>query len=56
MKEGHQLESLFKKYDMIFNEDLGTLQSVAATLHVKPNSMPKPCLVATLCNKGIHGT
>lgn len=41
MKEGHQLESLFKKYDMVFKEDLGTLQSAAATLHVKPNATPK---------------
>ena len=38
MKEGHQLESLFKQYKMVFKEDLGT---AAATLHVKPNSMPK---------------
>ena len=41
MKEGYQLKSLFKKYDMVFKEDLGTLQSAAATLHVKPNSTPK---------------
>ena len=41
MKEGHQLESLFKKYNLVFKEDLGTLQSSAATLHVKPNSTPK---------------
>ena len=38
MKEGHQLESLFEKYDMVFKEDLGTLQSATATLHVKPNA------------------
>ena len=41
MKEGYQLESLFQKYDMVFNEDLGTLQSAATTLHVKPNATPK---------------
>ena len=48
MKGGHQLELLFKKYDMVFNEDLGTLQSAAATLHVKPNATLKffkPCPV-----------
>ena len=58
MKEGHQLESLFKKYKFVFKEDLGTLQSAAATLHVKPNSTPKffKALLGTLCNKGSHGT
>ena len=40
MKEGHQLESLFKKYDMVFKEDLGTLQSAAAIFHVEPNPCP----------------
>ena len=42
MKDGHsQLELLFKKYDMVFKEDLGMLQSAAATLHIKPNATPK---------------
>ena len=40
-EKGQQLESIFKKYDMVFKEDLGTLQSAAATWHVKPNSTPK---------------
>lgn len=30
-----------KKYDMVFKEDLGTLQSGVATLHIKPNATPK---------------
>ena len=42
MKGGHQLETLFKNYDMVCKEDLGTLQSAATTLHVKPNFMCTP--------------
>jgi len=42
MKNGlNHLEMLFKKYNMVFKEDLGMLQSVHATLHVKPNATPK---------------
>ena len=42
IKEGHnQLEMFFKKYEEVFKEELGMLKSATATLHVKPNAIPK---------------
>ena len=42
MNEGHhQLERLLQIYEGVFKEDLGMRKSATATLHTKPDVIPK---------------